>query len=170
MPSQEPAVDDKDDDVDLPSEETGGSRAAPPTPGRLLPSPPDHGPSLDPTCHPKAMSASTATSQRGWGRALQAPHPRADLGGAGALPGTRLRALLSRASGAGVSPLHRFGSSTQCSGHVPAPPTDRLCTGHAVALFLEFCGIFFFWWIGTFLMLRSVWREILIAILMWAQL
>lgn len=58
MPSQEPAVDDKDDDVDLPSEETGGSKAAPPTPGRLLPSPPDHGPSLDPTCHPKAMSAS----------------------------------------------------------------------------------------------------------------
>lgn len=35
MPSQEPAVDDKSDDVDLPSEESDGSRAAAPTPRTL---------------------------------------------------------------------------------------------------------------------------------------
>lgn len=106
MPSQEPAVDDKDDDVDLPSEETGGSRTAPP-PRNACP-PPDHEPSLGPACHPKALSASMAASRRGRGHALQAPPPRAGLGGAGGLPGAQSPCVTVPGVRGGVFPPHRL--------------------------------------------------------------
>lgn len=171
MPSQEPAVDDKDDDVDLPSEETGGSRAAPP-PRNACPPPP----TTSPLWAPPAIQR---PCQRAWpprgeaGATLSRPlRPGQGWVERVAFPGPSLRALLSRVSGVGSSLRTGSGSSTQGRGHVPAPPTDRLCTGHAGALSLKFCGIFFFffWWVATFLMLRSIWREILIPDLMQAQL
>lgn len=77
MPAQEPAGGDKDDDVDLPSEDTDGSRGcflpageaqALLACGTCLRAPlPDHKSLLDPSAFQGSKSACVAASWKGWG-------------------------------------------------------------------------------------------------------
>lgn len=113
MPSQEPAVDDKDDDVDLPSEETDGSKGcflpaggtqALLTPECLLASPFRHE-SFPDACSPRVNVGSMAAI-KGAGDMLSraSPQPQAEMCGASDLPwGPCLHDLLPWESRAGVS-------------------------------------------------------------------
>lgn len=80
MPAQEPAVDDKDDDVDLPPEDSDASR------GCFLPSSP-----WAPACSPsETLSAHQGSKPLPRGAAdttvRAAPGPQAEMGVAGGLP------------------------------------------------------------------------------------
>lgn len=118
MPAQEPAGGDKDDDVDLPSEDTDGSRGcflpAGEAPALLalwhLPacSPPRPQALSRPICFPRVKVGMRGRFPEGLGRHTHARALSRDSWGGGAFTGAHISEFLPWESGGGIFPLYQL--------------------------------------------------------------